>query len=83
MYSIRILRQAVKDIAALPREYAKLITEHIDRLQENPRPPDAKRLQGTTDYSLRVGVYRILYDINDDTHIVTVYRVKHRREAYR
>lgn len=83
MYSIRILRQAVKDIAALPREYAKLITEHIDRLQENPRPPDAKRLQGTTDYSLRVGVYRILYDINDDTHIVTVYRIKHRREAYR
>jgi len=30
-----------------------------------------------------VGVYRILYDIDDDAHIVTVYRVKHRREAYR
>jgi mRNA interferase RelE/StbE len=83
MYSVRVLRQAVKDIASLPKEYARLITEHIDRLQENPRPPDAKRLQGTTDYSLRVGVYRILYDIDDSTQSVTVYRVKHRREAYR
>ncbi|MBC8254677.1 MAG: type II toxin-antitoxin system RelE/ParE family toxin, partial [Ardenticatenia bacterium] len=34
-------------------------------------------------YSLRVGVYRILYDIDDDTRTVTIYRVKHRREAYR
>ncbi len=39
MYSVRVLRQAVKDIASLPREYARLITEHIDRLRENPRPP--------------------------------------------
>jgi mRNA interferase RelE/StbE len=75
MYSVRVLRQAVKDIASLPKEYARLITEHIDRLQENPRPPDAKRLQGTTDYSLRVGVYRILYDIDASTQSVTVYRV--------
>lgn len=83
MYSVRVLRQAVKDIASLPKEYASLIAEHIDRLQENPRPPDAKQLQGRTDYSLRVGVYRILYDIDDSTRSVTVYRVKHRREAYR
>jgi mRNA interferase RelE/StbE len=83
MYSVRVLRQAIKDIASLPQEYARLITEHIDRLPENPRPPDAKRLKGTTDYSLRVGVYRILYDIDDSAQSVTVYRVKHRREAYR
>ncbi len=83
MYSVRVLRQAVKDISDLPREYARLIAEHVDRLQENPRPPDARRLQGGTDYSLRVGVYRILYDIDDSAKLVTVYRVKHRREAYR
>lgn len=83
MYSVRVLRQAVKDIATLPREYVRPITEHIDRLQENPRPPDAKRLKGTTDYSLRVGVYRVLYDIDDGAQSVTVYRVKHRRDAYR
>ena len=83
MYSVRILRQAIQDITALPKDYARLVSQHIDRLAENPRPPDAKKLRGTTDYSLRVGIYRILYDIEDATRTVTVYRVKHRRDAYR
>lgn len=83
MYSVRILRRAIKDIADLPKEYARLIAEHIDRLEEDPRPPGAKKLRGTTAYSLRVGVYRILYDIDDNARMVTVYRVKHRRESYR
>ena len=83
MYRLRILRRALKDIAALPKDYARLISQHIDRLAEEPRPPDAKRLRGTKDHSLRVGTYRILYDIDDKAHLVTVYRIKHRREAYR
>jgi mRNA interferase RelE/StbE len=81
MYRIHILRRAVKDIADLPKGYAHLISQHIDRLGEDPRPPDAKKLRGTMDYSLRVGVYRILHDIDDESRTVTVYRVKHRREA--
>lgn len=60
MYSVRILRRALKDIAALPSGYTKLVGEHIDRLAQEPRPRDAKKLKGTFDYSLRVGVYRIL-----------------------
>ncbi|MCS7351060.1 type II toxin-antitoxin system RelE/ParE family toxin [Thermoflexus sp.] len=83
MYRILILRKAIKDIDDLPKEYARLIAEHIDRLRENPRPLDVKKLRKAGGYSLRVGVYRILYDIDDDTLIVTIYRVKHRREAYR
>jgi mRNA interferase RelE/StbE len=83
MYSVRILRQAIQDITDLPKDYARLVSQHIDRLADNPRPPDAKKLRGTTDYSLRVGVYRILYDIDDATRTITVYRVKHRRDAYR
>ena len=83
MYEVRLLRRAVKDIADLPREYARLVSQHIDRLGDNPRPPDAKKLRGLADYSLRVGTYRILYDIDDGSQTVTVCRVKYRREAYR
>jgi mRNA interferase RelE/StbE len=83
VYSVRILRRAINDIADLPTGYPRLVSQHIDRLGEHPRPPDAKRLRGRTDYSLRVGVYRILYEIDDEAQVVTVYRVKHRREAYR
>jgi mRNA interferase RelE/StbE len=68
MYSIRILRRAIKDIANLPAGYTRLISQHIDRLGENPRPPNAKKLQGETGYSLRVGMYRILYDIDANCH---------------
>ena len=83
MYKIRILRRAIKDISKVPRDYAQLISQHIDGLTENPLPPDAKKLKGASDYRLRVGIYRILYDINDEEQTITIYRVKHRREAYR
>ena len=83
MYSIRISRRAIKDIADLPKGYARLVGQHIDCLEDNPCPPGAKKLRGTADYSLRVGTYRILYDIDDAVCVVTIYRVKHRREAYR
>jgi mRNA interferase RelE/StbE len=84
MFEVRISRQAIKDIASLPQEYARLVSQHIDRLKEEPRPPGARKLRNfTAVYRLRVGVYRILYEIDDKAGIVTVYRVKHRREAYR
>lgn len=83
MYNIRILRHAIKDIEHLSNDYARLVSQHIDGLQANPRPHDSKKLKGEEIYSLRVGVYRILYDIDDVSQTVTVYRVKHRREAYR
>lgn len=83
MYDVRILRRAIKDIANLPQDYTRLVSQHIERLAENPRSPNTKKLHGSADYSLRVGVYRVLYDIDDQARIVTVYRVKHRREAYR
>lgn len=83
MYELRILRSAVKDIADLPKDYARLVSQHIDDLAQEPRPPGAKKLSGRTDYSLRVGTYRILYDIDDEARTVIIYRIKHRREVYR
>ena len=83
MYSVRVLRQVIKDIADLPKDYVRLISQHIDGLAHDPRPAGALKLQGETGYRLRVGVYRILYEIDDDAQSVTVYRVKHRREVYR
>jgi mRNA interferase RelE/StbE len=83
MYSVRVLRRAMKDITELPKEYSRLVSHHINELANNPRPADAKKLRGRGDYSLRVGVHRVLYDIDDEAQVVTVYRVRHRREAYR
>lgn len=83
MYRVQVLPRALKDIAGLPKDYARLVGQHIDGLAQEPRPAGAKKLRGTKDHSLRVGTYRILYGIADEARTVTVYRVKHRREAYR
>jgi mRNA interferase RelE/StbE len=83
MYQVKILQKTVKEIAAIPRDYASLVSKQIDSLQKNPRPPNVRKLSGTESYRLRVGTYRILYDISDESRTVTVYRVKHRREVYR
>ena len=83
MYKLHVLRRAIKDIAKLPPEYIRLVSQHIDELAEEPRPPGVKKLHGRSGYRIRVGIYRILYEIDDEAKIVTVYRVKHRRDAYR
>jgi mRNA interferase RelE/StbE len=83
MYQIDLRRQAYKDLESISSDYARLIASHIDSLESNPRPKDSKKLKGNAGYSLRVGTYRILYDIDDKTKLVTIYRIKHRREAYR
>jgi len=83
VYKIELCRQAVKDFKDIPSDYAGLISKHIDLLEQIPRPTDSKKLKGNAGYSLRVGTYRVLYDIDDKIQIVTIYRIRHRREAYR
>lgn len=83
MYKIQVTRQAMKDLSNLPEDYAQAISQHIDALAEQPRPAGVKKLRGDDGYRVRVGIYRILYTLDDAARLVTVYRVKHRREAYR
>jgi mRNA interferase RelE/StbE len=83
MYRIELRRAATKDLQDLPADYARLFAKHIDTLEQNPRPPDSKKLKGDAGYSLRVGTYRLLYDIDDKEQSIIIYRIKHRREAYR
>ncbi|MCX6034165.1 MAG: type II toxin-antitoxin system RelE/ParE family toxin [Chloroflexi bacterium] len=83
MVQIELRRQAYKDLESIPSDYVRLISNHIDSLEKNPRPTDSKKLKGDAGYSLRVGTYRVLYDIDDKAKTVTIYRIKHCSEAYR
>lgn len=83
MYEIDILRRAMKDIARLPDGYSRLVADRINALAHDPRPRGARKLANEPGYRLRVGVYRILYEVDDARRVVTIYRVKHRREVYR
>jgi mRNA interferase RelE/StbE len=84
-YQIKILPTAQKELVSLPKAIRVRIGGKIDSLQTNPTPQGVKLLKGTGTeaYRLRVGDYRILYQIKKDILTVLVIKIGHRREVYR
>ena len=83
-YAVEIARSAVKVIAALPRKEQQRVRAAIDLLAETPRPPTCVALVGESNvYRVRVGDYRILYEVFDQRLVIQVVRVGHRRDVYR
>jgi mRNA interferase RelE/StbE len=83
-YSIQILPSAERELAALDSPIQRRIAARIDALADTPRPAGAKKLQGgKSTWRVRVGDYRILYEVVDERVIVLVVKVGHRREVYR
>jgi len=84
MYRIVLERAAEKDMARLSSEMHDRVIGAIQRLANNPRPPGSRKLAGSkNDWLIRVGDYRVVYEIADHIRIVRVNRVRHRREVYR
>ena len=83
-YSVEIARQAIKSIAKLPRQEQQWIRAAIDLLADEPRPPGCAALSGEDSaYRVRVGDYRIVYEVFDERLVIQVVRVGHRRDVYR
>ena len=82
-YQLKITRSALKELKGLPEGIRQRIRQAIHALADEPRPRGCKKLKGQTDYRIRVGDYRVLYEIDDDAQIVVVWRVGHRRDVYR
>jgi mRNA interferase RelE/StbE len=84
-YSLRIKRSAAKEIEAVSRKIDRQrIVQRIQALGDNPRPPGCEKLAGHNDrFRIRQGPYRIVYCIDDDSLVVEIFKVGHRREVYR
>jgi len=73
-----------KQFQRLPRETFRAALDVIVALGAQPRPPGALKLAGSaSDWRIRIGEYRIIYEINDKAETITVFRVVNRSEAYR
>lgn len=84
MYRIQIRRAAERDLRRLPRSAFERLNEQILALREDPRPPGVRKLKGKLEgWRVGVGQYRILYEIDDGERVVTIARVRHRRDVYR
>ncbi|MEK7516395.1 MAG: type II toxin-antitoxin system RelE/ParE family toxin [Patescibacteria group bacterium] len=83
MYRVLLESRAEKDLESLDKIVQKRAVERLLLLQTNPRPAGSKRLVGSHNaWRVRIGDWRIIYEINDRTETVKVYRIKHRSKAY-
>ena len=83
MYKIILLPAAVKDPNHIEHKLFLQIKVRIDGLVADPRPMNSLKLTNEQGYRLRSGDYRVLCRIDDHQKTVFVYRVKHRKDAYR
>jgi len=83
-YRITYVASAAKALRKLDRQVARRIVEAISGLADDPRPPGCIALQGGGgELRIRIGDYRVVYDIVDEELVVLILRVGHRREIYR
>ena len=85
MYRIQYRLSVVKILRRLPRNVAKTVVGKINQLAENPYAPNNNitRLTGEPGYRLRVGDWRVLYEIDDDTLVIEIIKIGPRGGVYR
>lgn len=84
MYKIHLAHRAEKQIKALPSTIQNRVIRKLKAFRQNPLSGDIKKLKvKQSRYRLRVGDYRIIYDIDKETVTVMVLTVRHRKDVYR
>jgi len=82
-YSISIKRSAQKSLAGISQPYRAKIIDQIENLSDNPRPATCKKLTGREAWRIRIGAYRVIYEIKDNQLAIIVVTLGHRREVYK
>ncbi len=83
-YAVTIMPQAQKDLDAFSGRQLARFEEVILGLYDGPRPHNAKKLAGSeSSWRIRIGDYRILYEVSDSSKVVRIYRIAHRKDVYR
>ena len=82
-YALLILPRAARALGKLPRDDYLRIRDACRSLEGNPRPRGARKLAGRTGIRLRVGRYRVVYEVDDSARALTILDIGHRRDIYR
>ncbi len=81
-YRVILSKSVQKELDRLPDDIANRVLARLAALETNPRPPDVKKLKGRDGWRIRIGDYRVIYEIHDRAMQVLVITVGHRREVY-
>jgi mRNA interferase RelE/StbE len=83
-YSVRFKPSVEKDLRNLPQGIISRVMPRIESLRDNPFPHGCAKLASSEKmYRVRIGAYRIVYEVEPNAGIVTIHYVRHRREVYR
>ena len=82
-YSVDILRSAQKQLKKVNRQEQARIISAIESLADNPRPEGCRKLSGRPAWRIRIGAYRVIYEVNDTELCILVVTIGHRRDVYR
>lgn len=82
-YVVEFTSAAAREVRKLDPQLRRRLLLAISELEADPRPIGVRKLVGFDNaWRIRVGDYRVLYEILDDVVLVTVFRIAHRREVY-
>ena len=83
-YKIEIVKSADKESQKIEKKFLRRIVASIKTLEEDPFSFHSKKLVGSdSNYRLRVGQYRVLYEVNVKNKIITIFRIRHRKDSYK
>lgn len=82
-YRLIFKKSVTKDLRAIPQNDIARILQRIEALADDPRPAGCEKLSGQERFRLRQGVYRMIYEIQDEDLVIVVVKVGHRRDVYR
>jgi mRNA interferase RelE/StbE len=83
-YNVVISKSVQKQIDDLPNDIVERVIEKIQNFASEPRPDGVVKLKGSdNEYRIRVGDYRVRYEIDDENQLVQILQCKHRKDVYR
>ena len=84
MYELYIERTAEKDLRKLPPQYFNTVLTKIKALSNDPRPKGSRKIINSEKFwRIRIGAYRVLYEISDAEHSIKIYKIRHRKDVYK
>jgi mRNA interferase RelE/StbE len=83
-YGVIFARSARRELEVLDAAIARRVISRIEGLTQNPRPSGSRKLHGEQNlWRIRIGDYRVVYNVDERQRIVDILRIRHRREVYR
>ena len=82
-YKIGWKSSADRDLRDIDLQHISRIIKAVEALADAPFPPSARKLRGSEHiYRIRVGDYRVIYQVDSELKVVIIYHVRHRKQAY-